>query len=59
MTQIARTTALWSTLLALCVTLTGCEVVGKIFKFGVWTGVVMVGLVVLLAFGAMRFMRRT
>jgi len=32
----------WLGLFLITVTLTGCEVIGDIFKAGVWTGVVLV-----------------
>jgi hypothetical protein len=33
-------------LVAACISVTGCEVVGGIFKAGMWVGVIMVVLVV-------------
>ncbi len=58
MTQITRTTLLWSLLLS-ALALPGCQTIGKIFKAGVWTGVIMVAVVLLLVGGALSLMRRT
>jgi hypothetical protein len=33
-------------LLAACIPLSGCEIVGGIFKAGMWVGVIMVALIV-------------
>ena len=37
---------------------TGCRAIEGIFKAGVWVGVVIVGFLALLAFGAMRLFAR-
>jgi hypothetical protein len=58
MTQITRTTLLWTLLLSV-LALPGCEAIGKIFKAGVWTGVIMVAVVLALVGGALTLMRRT
>jgi hypothetical protein len=57
--QLTRTTLSLSALVALCLALPGCEAIGKIFKAGIWTGVIMVGLVALLVLGLTSFMKRT
>ena len=36
----------------------GCELIGGILEFGFWTGVVVVGLVVLVIWGISRAVRR-
>ncbi len=59
MTQLTRTTLSLSTLVALCLVLPGCEAIGKIFKAGVWTGVIMVALVAIVILAITSFMRRT
>lgn len=58
MIQNARTTWLVTSMLVAPL-LTGCELVGDIFKAGVWTGVLVIGLLALLAVGILSFMRRT
>ncbi|HKP32866.1 MAG TPA: hypothetical protein VJT83_09065 [Chitinophagaceae bacterium] len=41
---------IYSSLILLAMTLTSCEVVGGIFKAGIWTGIIVVVLVVVLIF---------
>jgi hypothetical protein len=44
----------------LAMSMTGCRAVAGIFKAGVWTGVIVIGFLLLLGFGATRlFARRT
>ena len=59
MTQAPTRAIVWLTLTMLAPLLTGCELVGGIFKLGVWAGVLMVAVIVVLAYLASRFMRRT
>jgi hypothetical protein len=44
--------------LALSSSMAGCRAIEGIFKAGVWVGVVIVALVLMLAFGATRLIRR-
>ena len=46
-------------LLVLAPMLVGCEVVGDIFKLGVWAGVLMIALLALGIYVALRFIRRS
>jgi hypothetical protein len=39
--------------------LTGCELVGDIFKLGLWAGVLMIGFFAVIAYVAFRFLRRS
>jgi hypothetical protein len=39
---------LWIMALALCTTLSSCEVVGGIFKAGFWTAIILIVIVVVL-----------
>lgn len=49
---------LFAALTALATTTTGCAAIGDIFKAGVWVGVVVVGIIVALVFGATRLFAR-
>ena len=51
--------SVWVTLVAIAVALSGCSAIGGIFKAGVWTGVILIVVVVLLIVGVLSFMRRT
>lgn len=46
-------------LLLLTPLLTGCELVGDIFKLGIWAGVIMMGLLAVVVYAGFRFMKRT
>jgi hypothetical protein len=59
MTDLNRTALPLSALVAICLALPGCQLIGKIFKAGVWTGALLVGLCALLVLGIVSFMRRT
>ena len=43
----------------LAMSLTGCRAIEGIFKAGVWTGVIIVGFLLLVAFGAVRLLARS
>lgn len=45
-------------LMLLAVSSSGCEVVGGIFKAGMWVGVIMVALILVVVFWIMGKMRR-
>ncbi|HVJ18805.1 MAG TPA: hypothetical protein VM686_25460 [Polyangiaceae bacterium] len=57
MTQDRRMALLWTMMLS-ALALPACEAIGKIFKAGIWTGVIMVGVILLLVLGVVSFMRR-
>ena len=46
--KIRNFSAMFATLLLLAVSLSGCEVIGGIFKAGMWTGVIIIVAVVAL-----------
>lgn len=50
--------SLLTLLMILAVSSGGCEVVGGIFKAGMWVGVIMVALIVVVIFWIMGKMRR-
>ena len=54
MNHFARFAAALTALMALCLTLTGCELVGNIFKAGMWTAVILIGVVVLAGFALVK-----
>lgn len=39
--------------------LPGCELVGDIFKLGIWAGVIMIGVLAVVVYAIFRFMKRT
>lgn len=43
-----KLSSVWGSALALLLTLSSCEVIGGIFKAGVWVGIIIVVLVVVL-----------
>lgn len=45
-------------LLLILLFIPGCELIGNLLKFGFWTGVVVVGFVVLVIWGITRAFRR-
>lgn len=45
-------------LLALCLSLSGCELVEGVFKLGMWTAAVLIGVLALAAFAAVTLFRR-
>lgn len=49
----------WLVLLLLVPMLSGCELVGDIFKLGVWSGVIIVGILALVAYVIFSFFKRT
>jgi hypothetical protein len=49
----------WLVLLFVAPLLSGCELAGDIFKLGVWSGVLMIGLLAALVVLVLSFMRRT
>jgi len=50
--------SLLTLLVILAVSSSGCEVVGGIFKAGMWVGVIMVALILVVIFWVMGKMRR-
>jgi hypothetical protein len=46
------------TLLVLTLNLTACELVGGIFRVGIWAGVIMVLLILLVVWGIARMFKR-
>ena len=42
----------------LALSMTGCRAIAGIFKAGVWTGVIIIGFLLLLGFGATRLFAR-
>lgn len=42
----------------LAMSMTGCRAISGIFKAGVWTGVIIIGFLLLLGFGATRLFAR-
>lgn len=51
--------ALGATLLVtVALNLSGCQAIEFVFKAGVWTAVIGIGLLVALAYGAVRLLRR-
>ncbi len=45
-------------LLAAALNLSGCEAIEFVFKAGVWTAVIGIGILLALAYGAIRLLRR-
>lgn len=57
--SLAQRNAMLAALAAVLVSsVTGCRAVAGIFKAGIWTGVIVVGLLLLLGFGATRLLAR-
>ena len=58
MTTTAIQRNAWS-LLLITPLLTGCELVGDIFKLGVWAGVILIGVLAVVVYVIFSFMKRT
>jgi hypothetical protein len=54
----AHSLPLFAALVALTASTAGCQAIGDIFKAGIWVGVVVVGIIVALVFGATRLFAR-
>ncbi|HET6566436.1 MAG TPA: hypothetical protein VFG50_00620 [Rhodothermales bacterium] len=54
-----RSIPLYLALAAFIFGLTGCEIIGDIFKVGFWIGVVIVAIVVAVIFWVVRFVRKS
>lgn len=55
--MVAKRLVTVSALLLLSISLAACELVGGVFKAGIWAGVFLVVLVLLVIWGIMRLLR--
>jgi hypothetical protein len=59
MTQIMRRfSPLFTILLSVVLLLPGCQVIGGIFKAGMWVGIIIVVIIIALIFGIGRMFKR-